>query len=322
LGKLISANAKRHIPVLDGVRGMAIFMVLLFHFWQSLGAYHFSPRVARILTLASIGQKGVDLFFVLSGFLITGILLRTKGSPHYFKNFYIRRGLRIFPLYFAVVFGCLIAGCWFSLPQLQWHNTWWYLFYLQNFGSTFWGLSNRWLGHFWSLAVEEHYYLLWPLVVLLFNRRKLVVISLSLIIGAILMRIICLTAGLDVFSFTLCRMDTLAFGSLLAILFTSHIHWQTAVRWTRNLALPVAGVAFASFFILSGTGNPILQAVKYTLFALLCAFVIVLALSPGSWNLAPRIFSWHWLRGMGKTSYAMYVFHPFIYGLRPLKKAV
>jgi peptidoglycan/LPS O-acetylase OafA/YrhL len=305
---------KSHIPVLDGVRGMAISMVLIFHFWQGLEAYHFSPQVARLLTLASIGQKGVDLFFVLSGFLITGILLRTKGSPHYFKNFYIRRSLRIFPLYFAVVFGCLIAGSLLSLPQFQWKNNWWYLFYLQNVAFTFWPASIAGPGHFWSLAVEEHYYLLWPLIVHMFNRRALTVFSLSLIAGAVLVRVIFLTAGSDVFTFTLCRMDALAFGSLLAIVFTSDIHWQTVVRWTRRLVLPVAGVAFASFFILSGTGNTILQAFKYTLFALLCAFVIMLALSPGGGNPAPRVFSLGWLRSMGKTSYAMYVFHPFIYG--------
>src|SRR5438552_18698600 len=89
-----------HLPALDGLRGVAIFMVLVFHFWQSLPNLHLSPTAQRALSLLSIGQKGVDLFFVLSGFLITGILLRTKSRPRYFRNFYARRALRIFPLYY------------------------------------------------------------------------------------------------------------------------------------------------------------------------------------------------------------------------------
>ena len=123
-----------------------------------------------------------------------------------------------------------------------------------------------------------------------------------------------LRSGLDVFTFTLCRMDTLAVGSLLAVVFTSPSHWRTVVQWTRRLVLPIGGVAFGSFFILSGTGHPALQAVKYTLFAGLCAAVLVLALSPGKFNPAPRVFDNPLLRSMGKTSYAMYVFHPFIFG--------
>ena len=289
-------------------------MVLIFHFSQALDAYHFSPGIVKVLSLASIGQKGVDLFFVLSGFLITGILLRTKGSAHYFKNFYIRRSLRIFPLYFGVVLVCLVAGVIWALPQYQWANTWWYLLYLQNVAKTFWPSSIAGPGHFWSLAVEEHYYLFWPLVVLLSSRRALVVLSLSLIAGAILIRAAFLAMGLDVFSFTLCRMDTLAVGSILAVVFSSASHWQTVVRWTRRLVLPVAGAAFGSFFVLSGTGHPALQAVKYSFFALLCAFVLVLTLTPGRANPLPSLCTNPLLRNMGKTSYAMYVFHPFVYG--------
>jgi peptidoglycan/LPS O-acetylase OafA/YrhL len=115
------SDRRSHLPVLDGVRGAAILMVLLFHFWQGMSIYQhrFSTTITRLLSLFSIGQKGVDLFFVLSGFLITGILLRTKRSPHYFKNFYIRRSLRIFPLYYGVVFICLLTGFLWSLPQFQ-----------------------------------------------------------------------------------------------------------------------------------------------------------------------------------------------------------
>jgi peptidoglycan/LPS O-acetylase OafA/YrhL len=315
--KVFSPDKQSHLPVLDGVRGMAVLMVLLFHFWQGTPIYqhHFSPNAARIMSTLSIGQKGVDLFFVLSGFLITGILLRTKGTVNYFKNFYIRRSLRIFPLYYAVVLGCLTAGFIGSNPHFQWEKNWWYLLYLQNIGITFWPGSVAGPWHFWSLAVEEHFYLFWPLVVLIFDHRKLALFSLTLIIASILIRAVFLMLGLDVFTFTPCRMDTLALGALLAIFFTNPQHWQRVVSWTRRLVLPVAGFGLGSFFILSGTGNPILQTFKYTLFALLCGFVIVLSLSSGRCNPAPGFFGHSWLRSMGKTSYAMYVFHPFIYNL-------
>ena len=292
-------------------------MVLLFHFWQGLTVYHhtFPAAVTKCLTLFSIGQKGVDLFFVLSGFLITGILLRTKGAPHYFKNFYIRRSLRIFPLYYLTIFGCLLAGKWWSLPEYEWHTNWWYVFYLQNIGMTFYPDAVGGPGHFWSLAVEEHFYLFWPMLVLLLEPRQLMLVSLSLVGFSIVLRALFLMHGLDVFTFTLCRMDTLALGALLAILFINRRIWSLLASWCKRLVIPMMALALGAFFILSGTGGAILQTFKYTLFASLCGLVLVLSLSPGKWNPAPVFFQIPWLRAMGKTSYAMYVFHPFIYGL-------
>jgi peptidoglycan/LPS O-acetylase OafA/YrhL len=315
--KTFSPDKESHIPVLDGVRGVAILMVLVFHFWQGInsGIYHFSPGITKVCGLLSIGQKGVDLFFVLSGFLITGILMRSKGAAHYFKNFYIRRSLRIFPLYFATVFACLIAGKTWGGEAYQWHNNWWYLCYLQNIGSTFWPGSVAGPGHFWSLAVEEHFYLFWPLAVLVLSRRGLAWFSISLILASIVIRGYFLMKGIDVFTFTLCRMDTLALGALLAILFTHSDYWRKVVEGVKWLILPVAGLAFGSFFVVSGTGNSTIQTFKYTLFAALCGFVLVLALATRNRNPLPWLFQLKWLRAMGKISYAMYVFHPFIYGV-------
>jgi peptidoglycan/LPS O-acetylase OafA/YrhL len=303
-----------HYNALDGLRGAAVSMVVLFHFWQTLPKYEhpLSAGVTRVLGLMLIGQKGVDLFFVLSGFLITGILLRTKGSNNYFSTFYIRRSLRIFPLYFMVVIACLLAGVIWNLPQYSWHNTWWYLLYLQNVARTFWPGSIDGPGHFWSLAVEEHFYLFWPLAVLLASRRALVALCVFLILMPIVMRAWFIHMGLDVFTFTLCRIDTLAMGALIAVMFENAGQRAAVVRWSRWSFLPIVVLSFGSFFVLSGSAGPLLQTFKYTLFALLCSLILVLALSPGRFNVAPRMFNVAALRGLGKISYAMYVFHPFV----------
>jgi peptidoglycan/LPS O-acetylase OafA/YrhL len=313
--RTFSPDKNAHLPVLDGVRGMAVLMVLLFHFWQGMPVYRhrFDHHLTQAASLFSIGQKGVDLFFVLSGFLITGILMRSRGSTNYFKNFYARRSLRIFPLYFVVVLGCLLAGAIWNLPNYRWHNTWWYLCYLQNVGDTFFPGSVAGPGHFWSLAVEEHFYIFWPLAVALLERRKLKYLCLFLIGFCIVVRVVFISFGLDVFTFTFCRMDSIAVGALLATYWAEPSSWHKVTQWTRRLWLPLAILAMCTFVFWSGTGSPVVQTVKYTLFAVLCGMVLVLALSTERWNSAPKLFRFRWLRSMGKTSYAMYVFHPFIY---------
>src|SRR5262252_6491054 len=100
-----------HLPGLDGVRGLAILMVMAIHFVGDSTAHTFAQRL--VVKAAGFGLLGVDLFFVLSGFLITGLLLEAKGSPHFFRNFYARRTLRIFPLYYFV-----LAALFLILPQL------------------------------------------------------------------------------------------------------------------------------------------------------------------------------------------------------------
>jgi peptidoglycan/LPS O-acetylase OafA/YrhL len=139
------------LPCLDGIRAAAAIMVMGFHFVGHHG------ESAHLVRASVIGQTGVDLFFVLSGFLITRILLSTKESPHFFRSFYARRTLRIFPLYFAY-----LAIYFFLLPPLlgdpipPFATQMWSWFYLENVPQTF-NLHSSGPGHFWSLAVEEQF---------------------------------------------------------------------------------------------------------------------------------------------------------------------
>ncbi len=158
------ARKEIRIPELDGIRGIAVLLVLALHGfawpmqWET---WHGFPRVIQLLTLP--GGLGVNLFFVLSGFLITGILLDAAGEPHYFRNFYGRRALRILPLYYLTLLLIFVpypsSGKFVLLG----------LFYISNMTGIF-GVLNVY-GPLWSLSVEEHFYLLWPWVSRLGLRR-------------------------------------------------------------------------------------------------------------------------------------------------------
>src|SRR6478735_7238859 len=188
-----TATVDKHVPALDGLRGVAILVVMLFHMAMV-------PPIGRVASVwASVthfGGLGVDIFFVLSGFLITGILLNAREQPHYFRNFYARRALRIFPLYYAVVFLSLVV-----LPRaMPWtvakfgtvnREAVWYWFHLSNFAIARRGaFVHGVLDVSWSLAIEEQFYLIWPAIVLFASRTGLRLLCLSLIVGSCMARAI------------------------------------------------------------------------------------------------------------------------------------
>ncbi len=215
-----------HLPALDGVRGLAILLVLLFHFVaQTTVTNRFEAAVNGVL---SYGLLGVDLFFVLSGFLITGILYDTRDDPAYFRSFYMRRVLRIFPLYYGV-----LAVVFFVIPLvpvlrgseiagLRDRQAWAWLYgvnvYLAIQGA--WDLS--YLTHFWSLAVEEHFYFVWPLVVWMLASKPRILMKTALAVTAVSFtaRVAASLSGVNPVATTVLtpfQLDALCLGGFFAV---------------------------------------------------------------------------------------------------------
>ena len=313
---------ERYIPALDGVRGIAILAVLLHHLRFLLnGQFRLEFTMVKLF---DAGWCGVQLFFVLSGFLITGILLDSRNSPNYFSTFYARRFLRIFPLYYgylALVFlgSRLLHGVLGGANPLAPVNPWWYLTYVQNFRpSTM--LTDPYLGHLWSLAVEEQFYLVWPLLILLVRRRALTWICLAMIPLSFGIRYhyaghsLALSAFAN--TFTLASTDSLAAGALVALAVRSLV-------WRRRAALvarPLMAIFLALFCFLGWRAGSVfiyessIQSWGITALTIFfAALVFVAATSRG--GIIIRFLNLKGLRFTGKISYSLYVLHPLVYGL-------
>jgi peptidoglycan/LPS O-acetylase OafA/YrhL len=309
--------ARAHIPALDGLRGVAILLVIPHNadlFSNS------APWLWPIALLAHAGWIGVQLFFVLSGFLITRNLLDSRGEPHYFRSFYARRTLRIFPLYFLTLFVALVL-----LPRLitfspgalasHQHQVWLWTFtsnWAQPFGADVSGFS-----HFWSLAVEEQFYLVWPLVVLLAAGTRLLWICAALVLIALLSRAFMLFTGAKsemIYMFTFCRMDALAMGAAMAVVSLSEPARQWIAGHTRALLAAAFAVllAVALYSHTYSAFDPQTLLLGQTMLAAAFALLVVSigAIPPRAFGHSlRRLLEMSWLRRVGRYSFAMYVFH-------------
>ena len=313
---------ERYIPALDGIRGITILAVLLHHCRFLLNpGYRFQFLLVKLFEL---GWCGVLLFIVLSGFLITGILLDSRTSPNYFSTFYVRRILRIFPLYYgslALIFlgSRLLHGWLGGINPLTHINPWWYLGFVQNFRPNSM-IFDPYLGPLWSLAVEEQFYLVWPLLVLLLRRAALtwicvVIVPLSL---AIRLHYSGHSADLSVFvnTFTPASLDALASGALVAIAVRSPI-WR---RRAAFLARPLMLVCALWFCILAWRAGglfeyePLIQGWGITALTFVFASVIFVAATTDRGVIA-AFLNLKGLRFTGKISYSLYVLHPIVMAL-------
>jgi peptidoglycan/LPS O-acetylase OafA/YrhL len=308
-----------YLPQLDGLRGLAILGVLVFH----TGRF-------------SLGWTGIVLFFVLSGFLITGILLDGKQRPAYFRNFYARRALRIFPAYYLVLgltwwikrdftVSALEAGLGSSVPEWTY-----FLVYAQNYwmAAHWFGTPlSRLLGFSWTLAVEEQFYLVWPLLVYFLGARALLLLCAVLVAAAPLLRMWILWAS-DNPMLTLAslpsHLDSLAIGAAICLMWRdAHLRdWLNRrvgatlfVAAGIPLALLVGGTGFAPYALTSRLQWMRLPGNEWflTLISLVFGAVLILALS-GPRRLTSAM-AWRPLRALGKISYGAYLYFTLAYFL-------
>ncbi len=306
------------MPALDGIRGLAIIAVVI-HNTMLMPPAPPGHGLQVVPLLVSRGWIGVQLFFALSGFLITLGLLETQGGSHYFRNFYAKRALRILPLYYTVLFVLLVAlprMVTFQLPFTTEHQASLWLFYAN------WAQTPYGFGHFWSLAVEEQFYLFWPLVVFRFPPRRLLTVCLWIAVGALLLRCLLAACGTDpmrLYSDTACRMDALSLGAAGACLMRVPALAEAVRRRLPGIGvlglLVFLGGALVTHFY--NIWKPAGETVGYTLLALACAlFVLWAAMNdPRAPTRFGSLLSWQPLRSCGKYSYAMYVFHNLLHVL-------
>jgi len=311
----VTRFVRGHVPLLDGVRGLAVLLLLSHQLVLDVLPDAGAPTSDRLLDrLMQPGWIGVQLFFVLSGFLITGVLLDTKGRGGYFRSFYGRRVLRIFPLYYLllVVLSFVLPRLGHVPPLLQANPramplAW---IYLSN-----WTLTvPAPIGHCWSLAVEEQFYLVWPFVVAALSAPRLLRFCFVLAALALAFRIGVWTLGLSpeiAYQNTFARMDALALGAAGAILLRDP---AAVARWAPGLrrALLVAGVAVAIAAILGlARTGPVTQIAGYSLLAISFALLIAVGVfeqAAGGGRISAAL-SARPLRLFGKYSYAIYIIH-------------
>ncbi len=313
---------RAHVPELDGVRGIAVLLVVLYHLETYAGVGN-SPTLYGYI--ASIGWSGVDLFFVLSGFLITGILLDTSSQENYFKNFYARRILRIFPLYYFMVAGIFFAG-----PPLLRHLSRadligeWIKPGIQIFAWTF-TLNIPFAFHLnhistlihplWSLSVEEQFYLIWPVTVYVLTSRTLRLVCVALVGSALVVRIAFVVAGerAAAFALTPCRTDSLALGALLAQAVRTRGGLDMIGRWGwKTFVVALAGVTLIAFFRGTGGTDPVVVTAGISLLGIFYASALGAVVSAPQKSIFRRGLRLPMLRFLGKHSYAVYMFHQAI----------
>ncbi|MBS1948260.1 MAG: acyltransferase [Bacteroidetes bacterium] len=303
-------NKANYYPQLDGLRGIAILLVVAYHYFGFIGLFSF-------------GWSGVDLFFVLSGFLITGKLMDSVNEKNYFRHFYRNRILRIFPLYYAVLIIYYLNLLFFvqpeHLPNTIYYKEHWesFFFFFQNWSFLIYGFpKDQHLIHFWSLAVEEQFYLAWPIMIYLLSKKPkwLIVLLISLSLSSLLLRCFIFwgtfsEAYKHVDMNTFCRMDSFAAGAIASVaLYSGTKTNKLMLNFLIIFSSMALGIFIYSFNSARFSNNPFLITFGFSLTAILYAGILYkLIAEPKSFF--SKILLAKWLKFFGKISYGLYIFH-------------
>jgi peptidoglycan/LPS O-acetylase OafA/YrhL len=321
-----SPRASSRIPELDGLRGMAISFVLLYHYFYFAppANYHPTGRLSNVYVhlerFLAMGWSGVDLFFVLSGFLIGGILLDVRESPRYFQTFYMRRVFRIVPIYYAWI--GLFAVVMLFRGQFPVRLIVTQFAFLQNVSVRYpYLLISTWFLPTWSLAVEEQFYLIAPLAIRLLSRRSLYWVLGAVICFAPLLRLWALdhlhsSNPLSLaYTLTPCRADALAMGILTALLWRNSVFRTWLVGHAGVLYITfaafLAGFAYLGYRFPANDSRP-MQTFGYSWIAMAYTLLLVLALGQ-SRGIVARIARISPLSEIGRVSYCLYIVHVAVF---------
>ena len=328
------SNRSRRIPELDGLRGIAIFLVLIYHFVIIPGGLSVASASlpAYLVALGKLSWSGVDLFFVLSGFLIGGILLDARTSRNYFKTFYMRRFHRILPIYLAM---CLVLWIASGVSIDSWlpavrdlfggQRPPWYIYatFTQNIWMALYGWGPQWLSVTWSLAIEEQFYLTLPFIIWRVKPGRLPYVLAIVALAAPVLRALLYfnlpnrDLSLATYVLTPCRTEGLMLGVAAALFVRRPDGWELLMKHKRllyrSLIVLSIGMVLLTLFV-RRMGTVSMASISYTWVALFYLCVLLIGVSQKT-SLLSRLLRNRALMALGGIAYGTYLFHPVIHNL-------
>ena len=309
---VMNNKSKKHYPELDGLRGIAIFLVVAYHARSIVQPDSF-PAMAFHSVLEA-GWIGVDLFFVLSGFLITGVLFNSVDQKDYLARFYVRRIFRIFPVYYLALVAFPLGFYLLEMPQYAGPVGISYWVFLQNWLPFFGAMPDERFAHFWSLGIEEQFYLLWPILFLVLHRHKWALHAFAgLILASVVFRIFFVhynTHSAGYFS-TLSHIDGLIVGSALAYIFRQK-HDPEKLRGLCTMVLTASPVSLVAVLIIANgfqMQNGIVLVYGLISVSVFFGSIVALSMLVPEHSKSRVMLRAAWPRFVGRISYGIYVYH-------------